>query len=1510
MSGTGSTSMLASLGQAQAAQGRAATKGDDEHGKSSSLQAGFAQLLGKASQEELAKGAATFPTDARAEQPVAERWTTTIVQSSEPKLGDGRTAAPEEAVPEVATAKSNAATQARPLARATTKNPPPIASATKSATRSNSESPATEPKTVGSAAEMLQAEPTDSQPKQAEAISGGRVQNPATLGASAQQTATRSPVRSPGEQATLPRTTTEDWPAQSAPDASTARVTTPATKQDETPAAPHVDFRGYVHEQAASKPGIATGPAPTLAVHVRKAMPTTSESAPSTSVTDRGQAKPPAPIQDADHQLLVELPSVLATGQAESRGEPPSFARRVPSRAASRSEDGVAGAAGAAGLETLPGFPSQSGEKPPSSAPRVPSRAASHSEDGAAGATGAAGLETLSGFPSQSHGEPPSFAPRVPSRAASRSEDGVAGAAGAAGLETLPGFPSQSRGEPPSFARRVPSREGLETLPGFPSQSRGEPPSFARRVPSRAASHSEDGAAGAADSATTGTPKTASKPPSFPAMAHTGQSPTITPPTTPMPTEMPSGTEQASTQTIAARADDVFPIVAPNQGPDTSRSKSPLIRSTPTSQATSRASYAIEQFRSTTISTATPTPLSQKPVIAQFTSGRLAPAAEAKPAPRARTSKQERVHTTASDHRDQPQPTAKTTWLPHSRTETAQPSGSSNSNLAPDPSQRVDGGGSERATDTSQPQPSAAAFLAYSNLPSAAPGQASRQGSHPASAKAPASERPAAVPQHADSAQVETPASQLMTDISPADKSGPRHDSRPRAETGASTAHILPEPPTIYPPAKTSATHLGTRDARPQQARAQRAQAGLATVQEHKQPSEAQTSAPEPGPVGTVALHEHAAATVARGPALVTPFSSQNNRRQDLSQPNRGQSELQHVVRSPIAIEGSHPEQPHLEQTPAPASSSQHLRAGSPKPSPVAATAFTPAPSASPPQVSAPKSAQQDRRAHATTASSQPAASPQTPSAAPQRVEPAPTRAKPVSQAALVPPAPLPSTVIPSLRSQVAPFLPSPAMPSSAAPSPRSVAMPSPAALPSHASAASPLQTTPVTEPQRTAAHSFQSHAAPSLPTRAVPTPHSAPQPALQSTGTPSHTSPPTQSAAEPTLRSALADSLHSPPASSPMPPSQAVPVSGKPQTTPATAHPASTKATAHPAQDPDAKTIGPDRSSVEEKHPLPIAKSTQSKGQPKDAPRPATAPETSPEVAQSAPGNPAKQPATSDALDPEGLGTSRSSRLKRAASPASPGSNPKSPAPQDPLTAKPTAPHQGTHDQPHSPAPATTPTTPPVLHQQPRTAEPPAPVTRPITLESTVGQNPPSSASPATPQIALPHPISPLASTVPLPLLTVPGMSPIAATDSAAVGFYQMPTVSADSAQLYHQAADDPGLAVAVLAHAAHVSLASDGGDLSLHVRVRDGNADVNVSGSMAPMFESKAPEVRTVLAAQGLGLSSFATEQQGSQQHSQQRPEPALAEPHHHPAMPTLRASTPANVATGDEGRIHITA
>jgi hypothetical protein len=298
--------------------------------------------------------------------------------------------------------------------------------------------------------------------------------------------------------------------------------------------------------------------------------------------------------------------------------------------------------------------------------------------------------------------------------------------------------------------------------------------------------------------------------------------------------------------------------------------------------------------------------------------------------------------------------------------------------------------------------------------------------------------------------------------------------------------------------------------------------------------------------------------------------------------------------------------------------------------------------------------------------------------------------------------------------------------------------------------------------------------------------------------------------------------------------------------------------------------------------------------------------PTASAEVAQGATASPAKQPTTVDTVDPEAPPSSP--RQKRAASHTHSSNAPSSAEPKEPPTVIPSDPQQASQGQPRASEPTTAPTAPP-LHDHPQgKADSPAPVSRQVAQESTVGHRQP--VDPTTTQVALPPPPSPTASPVPLPLPTVPGMSPLVGPDLAALGSYQPSLVSADSAPLFRQAADDPGLSMSLLPHVAHLSLVSNAGDLSLHVRVRDGNADVNVSGSMAPMFDAKAPEVRTVLATQGLGLSSFATDQHGSQQHSQPRPEPALAETNHHQAMPTRRTPAPTESSPLDEGRIHITA
>jgi hypothetical protein len=145
-----------------------------------------------------------------------------------------------------------------------------------------------------------------------------------------------------------------------------------------------------------------------------------------------------------------------------------------------------------------------------------------------------------------------------------------------------------------------------------------------------------------------------------------------------------------------------------------------------------------------------------------------------------------------------------------------------------------------------------------------------------------------------------------------------------------------------------------------------------------------------------------------------------------------------------------------------------------------------------------------------------------------------------------------------------------------------------------------------------------------------------------------------------------------------------------------------------------------------------------------------------------------------------------------------------------------------------------------------------------------------------------------------------------------AAKGEVPAPTPgAAERAALVDRAVEDPGLSMNVLPHSAHLSIVGDTGDLSLHVRVRDGSADINVGGTMAPLFDAKAPELRTVLAGEGLHLGSFATDQRGGSQGQQGQPESARNTSDPHPLPPPRRATTATpDVHIGDDRRIHITA
>jgi hypothetical protein len=109
------------------------------------------------------------------------------------------------------------------------------------------------------------------------------------------------------------------------------------------------------------------------------------------------------------------------------------------------------------------------------------------------------------------------------------------------------------------------------------------------------------------------------------------------------------------------------------------------------------------------------------------------------------------------------------------------------------------------------------------------------------------------------------------------------------------------------------------------------------------------------------------------------------------------------------------------------------------------------------------------------------------------------------------------------------------------------------------------------------------------------------------------------------------------------------------------------------------------------------------------------------------------------------------------------------------------------------------------------------------------------------------------------------------------------------------------------VLPHAAHMAIESADGDLALHMRVRHGSAEITVGGSMAPLFEARAPEARAALAGEGLALGRFDLGQQGGGQQGQPAPEAPERLPE--PPAPYRQQPLPSEPVPGD-GRIHVTA
>ncbi|MES1206970.1 MAG: hypothetical protein ABUS79_13620 [Pseudomonadota bacterium] len=121
-------------------------------------------------------------------------------------------------------------------------------------------------------------------------------------------------------------------------------------------------------------------------------------------------------------------------------------------------------------------------------------------------------------------------------------------------------------------------------------------------------------------------------------------------------------------------------------------------------------------------------------------------------------------------------------------------------------------------------------------------------------------------------------------------------------------------------------------------------------------------------------------------------------------------------------------------------------------------------------------------------------------------------------------------------------------------------------------------------------------------------------------------------------------------------------------------------------------------------------------------------------------------------------------------------------------------------------------------------------------------------------------HPFAPLPAPDPASAIAAqPSLSP-AFAGMATMPHIPMPAGAAE--RLLDLAADDPTLHATTIGTSAHLTLHADGaGEVSLHLSVRDGVADLRVDGVAAQTLDIKQSEVRTALAGEGLSLGRFET-------------------------------------------------
>lgn len=132
--------------------------------------------------------------------------------------------------------------------------------------------------------------------------------------------------------------------------------------------------------------------------------------------------------------------------------------------------------------------------------------------------------------------------------------------------------------------------------------------------------------------------------------------------------------------------------------------------------------------------------------------------------------------------------------------------------------------------------------------------------------------------------------------------------------------------------------------------------------------------------------------------------------------------------------------------------------------------------------------------------------------------------------------------------------------------------------------------------------------------------------------------------------------------------------------------------------------------------------------------------------------------------------------------------------------------------------------------------------------------------------------------------------------------------------AALLARAADDPSLRATVMSEKAVLSLDTGGGrELELHLRVKDGVADVRIDGAGAAALDIRPQELRVALAGEGIALGRFDSGQPPPQHQHQNTADAASDEPAR-PAPPSPRApaaETPPQHPTASRDRgVHITA